>query len=344
VQSLRSISLYLAALGIIAAACAAPGSGATTPAHDGVAAPLTSLPPATSLPQSTSSSTTTTTIALPQLPDVGAGTVCDLYSPEVHQLGTITSEAVTEASGIASGRANDVYWVVNDSGSAAVVHAIAPDGAEVAAIELAGVLAFDWEAIAVGPGPVPGVSYVYVGDIGDNFRLRRTISLHRFPEPDLRDPPGRIDDVETIRLSYPEAAEDSEAMWVDPLTGDVYVVTKRQPDGRAVVFTAPAELLNPSVPAPMTPIAEFSFPDNVFVTAADVTADGSVLAFRGYNEVWMWVRRDLEYVATLAAEPCLAPSPEEIQGESLAFSAGLTYVTLSEGSAKPINEVAPLDP
>ena len=94
----------------------------------------------------------------------------------------------------------------------------------------------------------------------------------------------------------------------------------------------------------MTAVAEFSFPENVFVTAADVTADGAVLALRGYNEVWLWPRRDLEYVTTLAAEPCLAPSPDEIQGEALTFTDGLTYVTLSEGSAKPLNRVSPLTP
>lgn len=258
----------------------------------------------------------------------------------MHELGTIASEAVTEASGIAASRNGQGFWVVNDSGNAAAVHAVGRDGAELAAIELNGVLGFDWEAIAIGPGPESGVSYLYVGDIGDNFRLRNTISLLRFPEPDLADPPAGIDDVERIRLTYPDGAEDSEAMWVDPLTGDVFVVTKRQPDGKAVVFRAPAARLSALEPTEMSRIAEFSFPENVFVTAADVSADGSVVAFRGYNEVWMWVRRDLEYVTTLAAEPCMAPSPDEIQGEALTFSDGLTYVTLSEGSAKTLNEVS----
>jgi len=284
------------------------------------------------------------TIALPRLPDVGESTVCDLYSTEVRELGTVASEAVTEASGIAASRTHEAFWVVNDSGNAAAVHAVARDGAELAEIELNGVLGFDWEAIAIGPGPEPAVSYLYIGDIGDNFRLRNTISLLRFPEPDPTDPPASLDGVERIRLTYPDAAQDAEAMWVDPLTGDVFVVTKRQPDGKAVVFGAPADRLSALEPTEMSPVAEFSFPENVFVTAADVTADGSVLAFRGYNEVWMWVRRDLEYVTTLAAEPCMAPSPDEIQGEALTFSDGLTYVTLSEGSAKPLNEVSPRAP
>ena len=138
--------------------------------------PLTALPPATTAPPSSTTTTSTTSIALPQPPDVGEGTVCDLYSPEVRELGTITSEAVREASGIAASRTTEAFWVVNDSGNAAVVYAVGADGTELAAVQLAGVLGFDWEAISLGPGPEPGVSYLYVGDIGDNFRLRNTIS------------------------------------------------------------------------------------------------------------------------------------------------------------------------
>jgi hypothetical protein len=280
---------------------------------------------------------------LPPPPQVGEGTVCDLYAPETRELGIVTAGSIKEASGIAASRTHEAFWIVNDSGSAAVIHAVAVDGTELATIELSGVLAFDWEAIAMGPGPEPGVSYLYIGDIGDNFRFRNTISIHRFPEPDPGNPPASVG-VETFRLTYPAAAEDSEAMWVDPLTGDIYVVTKRQPDGRAVVYSAAAATISPSAPTEMTAIAEFSFPENVFVTAADVAADGSVLALRGYNEVWMWIRRDLDYTTTLAADPCMAPSPEEIQGEALTFTDGLTYVTISEGSAKPLNEVAPAAP
>jgi hypothetical protein len=90
----------------------------------------------------------------------------------------------------------------------------------------------------------------------------------------------------------------------------------------------------------MTLIAEFEFPDGAEVTAADVSSDGAILALRGYNEVWMWRRTDLGYETTLATAPCEAPSPDEIQGESLSFLPGeLSYVTLSEGATQPLNLV-----
>ena len=76
---------------------------------------------------------------------------------------------------------------------------------------------------------------------------------------------------------------------------DAFVVTKRQRNGQAVVFRAPAGRLQPGEPVPLEQIAEFRFEEGVFVTAADVSTDGAVVAFRGYNEVWMWVRTDLTY-------------------------------------------------
>ena len=329
----------LVAVGAMCGACVPAGSEGA-PILDTTSAPrLTSLPAATTASTTT---TTTTTLGVPAGPEIEDGeTVCDLYGGEIIDFGTVASEAIIEASGLSASRVNDAtFWVVNDSGNASVLHAVGYNGADLGAFAINGVLGFDWEDMAVGPGPEPGVSYVYIGDIGDNLRLRNTISLLRFPEPDLADPPEAISEVTTIRLSFPAGAEDAEAMWVDPLTGDIFVVTKRQQDGRAVVYRAPPAPAEVREPIAMTPVAEFRFPDNGEVTAADVTTDGSVVALRGYNEVWMWVRVDLGYEATLAAEPCMAPSPDEIQGEALGFIPGeLSYVTVSEGSAKSLNLV-----
>lgn len=333
----NQLAAAAAATAIVIAACVAPGAGGT-PLVETQGGSLTALPTAT---------TTTTTLGVPAGPAIAPGTtVCDLYDTEVVELGEVASEDVVEASGIVASRVNAAtYWVINDSGNDSVLHAVGEDGADLAAIAVRGVFAFDWEDIAVGPGPEEGISYLYIGDIGDNLELRSTIALLRFPEPNLEANPVAVTEVETIRLSYPDSAEDSEAMWVDPITGDIFVVTKRQEDGRAVVYRTSAELLESAEPAPMTAIAEFEFGDKISVTAADITEDGAVVALRGYDEVWMWVRSDMTLVDTFAAEPCQAPSPDEVQGESLAFvRGGLAYVTVSEGKAKPINLVSPTAP
>ena len=44
---------------------------------------------------------------------------------------------------------------------------------------------FDFEDISIGRGPVDGVEYLYVADIGNNDYDRPIITIYRFPEPDI---------------------------------------------------------------------------------------------------------------------------------------------------------------
>jgi hypothetical protein len=74
------------------------------------------------------------------------------------------------------------------------------------------------------------------------------------------------------------------------------------------------------------------------VSGADISADGSLIALRGYNTVWMWHRTNGQTIAqALGTEPCEAPSPDERQGESIAIDTELNYWTVSEGTNKDIN-------
>ena len=317
-------------------------TGACTTSDSSTGAPVTTGVDVTPLPAASMSSTTTTTttLAVPDPPPLGEGSVCDLFDGAVTELGRISNVEITEASGIAAATQGGALWVVNDSGNEPVLYAVAADGSDLGATELEGASGFDWEALAIGPGPDPDLSYIYIGDIGDNLRIRSTLSILRFPEPDPTNLPATLGDFTTIRLTYPEDRENAEAMWVDPVTGDLFVATKREEDGSARVYRVPADSLHNVEPIEMTLVARLRLPEGAEVTAADTSRDGAVLALRGYDEVWMWVRRDLTYEQTLARRPCRAPSPEEIQGEAIAFLPDeLAYVTLSEGALKPINLV-----
>src|SRR5471030_1373730 len=89
--------------------------------------------------------------------------------------GYLQRRDMDEISGIAaSGINKDIYYIHNDSGDTSRFFAIHPDGKLKTTIyfkgdprETQGV--HDCEDIAVGPGPVAGKSYVYDGDIGDNY-------------------------------------------------------------------------------------------------------------------------------------------------------------------------------
>ena len=48
---------------------------------------------------------------------------------------------------------------------------------------MSGATAVDWEDIAAGPGPVSGVAYLYLADIGDNAKARTSVQVYRVREP-----------------------------------------------------------------------------------------------------------------------------------------------------------------
>jgi hypothetical protein len=271
--------------------------------------------------------------------------------------GTVASDAITEASGIAaSRRADGVWWVHNDSGDCARVFAVSGSGQTLGEYALTGASAVDWEDIAVGPGPSSGVSYLYVGDIGDNTKSRASVQVYRVAEP-LVDPahplssPSSLSGVATLNLHYPDGAHDAEGLFVDPTSGELFVVTKDLAGGVAQVFRAPANLATGSTTT-LTQVATVSLGAAQGVTAADMTGAGDVIALRTYFGVFLYPRPGGETVAQAlshascpgAAPPFGSATPaSEPQGEALGFTRdGRGYVTLSEGAHVPLHRfVAP---
>ena len=274
--------------------------------------------------------TTPQTRFTPNPPADGA-TVCDRFAT-ITDAGIVATSDLTETSGvIASRRHAGVFWLHNDSGGDAAVYAIDGAGNELATWTLDGVNALDWEDVAIGPGPEPGIDYLYVADIGDNLAFRPDVTIHRFAEPDPT-VSGVVTDTVALRLGYPMAATDAEALLVDPIDGDVVIITKTD-TGRSAVLRASASGAGSDPIIAMSEIAMLDLGAGSFVTAADISPDGTMIALRGYEEVWMWARNDRELSNVFSAEPCSAPSPVEVQGEALTFTAdGSEYVTVSEGT------------
>lgn len=152
----------------------------------------------------------------------------------VTPLGTLEA-SIPESSGLApSARTPGAYWTLNDSGNDADLFAIDSAGRVLSRVRLDGVDNGDWEAL--GTGPCPQGTCLYVGDVGDNFSRRPAVRLLRVPEPDVAAmgrrgavAPG---EVERLTLRYPDGARDVEALFVAPDTA-VWLVTKR-PDWLAV--------------------------------------------------------------------------------------------------------------
>ena len=268
-------------------------------------------------------------------------TCADFHSGVIS--GTVSFNALSEASGIAASARNPgVLWTHND-GSSGRIWALSTNAARLATYDLKNVE--DVEDIAVGPGPVAGVSYLYVGDIGGNVgtnATRTNVTIVRIAEPavDLAwasDPrsPG-FSDRDRFTLVYPDGSYDAEALLVDPLTADVWVVTKET--GLARFYRAN---LN-AVPDGSTVTLEYVLSlDFHQASAGDISADGTQIVLRNEDVGVLWSRCDGESIsnALLRASQSipLVGRPVEPNGEAIAFLRdGTGYVTISEGSNPPV--------
>jgi hypothetical protein len=197
---------------------------------------------------------------------------------------------------------------------------------------LDGADAIDWEDMSAAPGSQGSPGDLIVGDIGDNERARASVQLYRLTEP-RPDDLGTQVAVRRFDVRFPEGPQDAEALFVDSVDGAVYLVSKHR--------ERPARLYRvmlPSKPAG-TLVAELvgTVPIS-FVTAADMSRDGSRLVIRSYNSAQLWKRAKGSSIAeTVKGPPCPVMLPKEPQGEAIAFANPKTLVLLSEGSGQPVH-------
>lgn len=253
--------------------------------------------------------------------------------------GNIQGSSLPEVSGCAASRVNPgIFWMHNDSGDSARIFAVSNTGVQKGIFNFSNASAADWEDIAVGPGPVAGQSYVYVGDIGDNGASRNSRQVYRVPEPKLGVTPSTIA-AEKFTFNYPDGPRDAETLMVDSRTADVYVVSKRESSNRVYRFKAP--LVNGQTYTGVE-VARITISG---LTGGDISADGSRILIRNGGQVYLWLRKDGETVgAALSRAPVLVPTASEPQGEAVCWDAtGTDYYTTSEGGNKPFYHYKSLD-
>jgi hypothetical protein len=256
--------------------------------------------------------------------------------------GTVTNPAITEASGIVASRTQPgIYWVHNDSGDSARIFAIDSTGATRATYNFTGISAYDWEDIALGPGPIGGVDYLYVGDIGDNSQIRPNIQVYRVREPVVPAGTGTyaLSGVDRINLVYPNGARNAESLLVDPRNGEITVVMKRASTEPIRIYRAPANSVNGST-ATMTDVGMLALPGRSSnATGIDMSRDARTIVLRTYANVYTFnVSSGATVQAALGTFPCAANATVEPQGEAIAFHPDdLGFVTLSEGTNRPLN-------
>ncbi|MFT4546628.1 MAG: hypothetical protein ACI9MB_000571, partial [Verrucomicrobiales bacterium] len=256
-----------------------------------------------------------------------------------------------EISGIvASLRNPGVIWANEDSDNPATLIALGTDASDRGEWSLDLSINTDWEDIAAAE--IDGQALLYIGDFGDNGAARPSLQILRVVEPLLKGNTGGTipqEDIELIEILYPEipagdrggAARDAESMIVDPHSGDIYILTKRELVGRlfrlahqaSYVGTQTLEYLGDL--NAITNDRRYGF--STSSTAADISPDGLEVIVRNYDSIQRFTRPNLGTpIATMLTGSEIEALPfvgfgKEPIGEAICFSAdGDGYYTVGE--------------
>lgn len=184
-----------------------------------------------------------------------------------------------EASGVAASREfSGRLYHINDSGDTGRFFITTMEGNETRPINVAGFDPIDVEAISLGPCPGGG-SCLFLGDIGDNNRNRKSIEIVVVDE--IQNFPQTVKARRRMTLRYPDGPHDAESLAVHP-DGTIYILVKERP---ARLFKADPQLATQTL-TPVTTLdpggkpTDMAFSDDgtrllvlTYVDAVEYTSD-----------------------------------------------------------------------
>ncbi|HEY5960250.1 MAG TPA: hypothetical protein VIV60_27040, partial [Polyangiaceae bacterium] len=273
------------------------------------------------------SSSSSSTIGSSGSSSGGVSNVC-LDFPAPTSVGTMDTSA--GPSGMVASRSNPgVLYAQLDTGGPATVYALTTTGKSLGEYTLTGAINTDWEDIAVGPGPGAG-SYIYIGDIGDNAArtggtTRKEIQVYRVSEPKVTTTQTAttqsLAGAEVLRFTYPDTAHDAETLIVDPVSGDILIVTK-ETDGNSSIFRAPQNtpVDTPSALEKLGTVKIGASGQAAMASGGDASPNGDRFIVRSYTAILIFSRANT-LAATFAGTPKSIAFATEPQGEGVTFSA-----------------------
>lgn len=257
--------------------------------------------------------------------------VAALLGIKTPRTNVLETDRVLEASGIAHSLINEnVLYTHNDSGGEASVFAIDTEGKLLAEIVIDGAKNRDWEDIATSIDPLDGKAYIYIGEIGDNGSRHPSVKVYRAPEPVITkvDSVYHVSAVQTYSIVYEDGPRDAEALFVEPKTGDIYIISKREERVGIYQVSYPQSTLE------VNTAKKLGTMNMSWVTAADISPDGKYILVKNYPGIRRYKKGKRRTVLNaLSGKGKSMPYSLEPQGEAVCFDAkGRGYYTLSEAS------------
>jgi len=153
------------------------------------------------------------------------GELCRQWSQAEH-VGDLQTQ-LQEASGVVASRQfPGRLYHINDSGSAGLFYITGMAGENTQPVEIAGFKPEDTEGMSLGACPGSRTSCLYIGDIGDNDKTRRSIEVVAVEE--MRNFPKTVQPKRRLSFTYPDGPHDAESMAVRP-DGAILILTKERP-------------------------------------------------------------------------------------------------------------------
>lgn len=265
---------------------------------------------------------------------------------DVTQTGTIRSKDISEASGLASSNLNSaVFWVNNDSWNPASLFAINAHGDKLAELKVRGVENTDWEDLAKLNHK--GVSYLVIGDVGDNDADRDHVSLLFIREPYVKD--NKVNQHFSVKpdwkitFRYEDGPRDVESVAIDSVNQKILLLSKR--DSVPVLYELPlvfktkkmliAKRLGEIKPFPRPHEAHFRILDVLglteWPTGMDISQDGRNLTVLTYGDAYLYTKSKLtdDWLSVMKKAPLTIPLPELKQGEAIGFDKSEQHIFIT---------------
>lgn len=246
--------------------------------------------------------------------------------------GYVKNPRLCERSGMApSWKNNKIMWVQRDGANSCTpadpthpirnrVYGLNKEGELVVMYHLNGAENKDWEAIAIGPGPIEGESYIYLfanrGEEilkypnGNDFTPAKHAAIYRFREPSVTedaDNPKPEDQTPIIDIPASEielfairfkndqgsfSSMSSEAMMIDPTTGDLFIIEKAYANAGA---TNSRVTVYENFDAVTDQSQSYSFLEirrlgNTEYTSADISRDGRLIGITKHQILSVWIK------------------------------------------------------
>lgn len=268
-------------------------------------------------------------------------------------MGVIEAEKLKEASGLQASRSNDGHFFSHNDDGKSEIFMLNETGGDLGKMEIEPAKNKDWEDIT--SVPVGDDRWLVAGDIGDNGKKRKHITLYFAAEPQPGKKArysGRLDLEHRLKLTYPDGPRDCESMSYDPVGDQILLLTKRDKPARlysidlqTALDEDEAELEFLGTISPLRPptigdrakwggkVGSISQP-----TGLDISPDGNEAVVITYRSLYRFHRQEGEdWLTAMQRKPEEVVGPPAKQNEAVAYSTdGKSIFVVTEKHPAPV--------